>query len=133
MNKYEQEFNQKIANLKKQVIEINNDPSFVFNLKKPLAENLIEIRSFSDIEHTKILNALIVPEWAFNSKVEAVENSIQDLSKYLSKSRNKDSFKTITLKNDLFSKIQQIAENNNLSVEELISNILKEYLKDKNK
>ena len=70
MKAHEKEFVDKTKDLKNKFNEIKNDPSFIYNPKKPDGAHLINVRSVGEgmVEHTEIMNAIIVPEWAFNAE-----------------------------------------------------------------
>ncbi len=70
MKAHEKEFLSKIEDLKTTFDTIKNNPSFIYNPDKPDGAQLINIRSGGEgmVEHTEILNAIIVPEWAFNAE-----------------------------------------------------------------
>lgn len=70
MKAHEKEFLDKTKDLKNKFNEIKNDPSFIYNPKKPDGAHLINVRSVGEgmVEHTEIMNAIIVPEWAFNAE-----------------------------------------------------------------
>lgn len=70
MEKYEREFEKEIAELKSKFEKIETDSNYIYDQENPNGANLIKFRSFetSSVEHTEILNALIVPEWAFNAE-----------------------------------------------------------------
>ncbi|WP_255807306.1 hypothetical protein [Lactobacillus intestinalis] len=70
MKAHEKEFLSNIEDLKNTFNTIKKDPSFIYNPNKPAGAHLINIRSVGEgmVEHTEILNAIIVPEWTFNAE-----------------------------------------------------------------
>lgn len=70
MKAHEKAFLSNIEDLKNTFNTIKNNPSFIYNPDKTDGAHLINIRSVGEgmVEHTEIMNAIIVPEWTFNAE-----------------------------------------------------------------